>query len=44
VHLPRALSRLKLNPDVKSIFDFNYDDIVIERCTSRDAIKADAAV
>ena len=41
---PRPLARLKLNPDVKSIFDFRYDDIVIENYDPYPAIKAEVAV
>jgi thymidylate synthase len=41
---PRALPTLKLNPEVKSLFDFTYDDITIENYDPHPAIKAPVAV
>lgn len=41
---PLALPRLELNPAIKSIFDFRYDDIHVVDYQCHDAIKAPVAV
>lgn len=41
---PRQLPVMKINPDVKSIFDFKYEDFKLENYNPHDAIKADVSI
>ena len=41
---PRALPVMKLNPEVKSIFDFKYEDFVLENYDPHPHIKGEVAV
>ncbi len=41
---PKALPEIKLNPAIKSIFDFTFDDIELINYQSDEAIKAPVAV
>jgi len=41
---PKTLPRLRLNPEIKNIFDFKYEDIVIENYEAHPTIKAEVAV
>lgn len=41
---PRALPKMRLNPDVKSIFNFKYEDFTLEDYNPYDHIKAQVSV
>ena len=41
---PRSLPRMKLNPEVNSIFDFVYEDFLLESYDPHPHIKAEVAV
>ena len=41
---PRQLPTMKLNPEIKSIFDFKYEDFKLEDYNPHDAIKADVSI
>lgn len=41
---PHALPQLRLNADVKSLFDFRYDDVTFEGYVADKAIKAPVAI
>lgn len=41
---PRHLPTMKLNPEVKNIFDFKYEDFKLENYNPHDAIKADVSI
>jgi thymidylate synthase len=41
---PKSLPTLKLNPDVKNIFDFKYEDFIIENYDPHPHIKGDISV
>ncbi len=41
---PRALPKMRLNPDVKNIFDFKYEDFTLEDYHPYDHIKAQVSV
>ena len=41
---PRPLPTMKINPDVKSIFDFQYEDFLLEGYDPHPHIKAEVSV
>ena len=41
---PRPLPRMRINPEVRSIFDFTYDDFALEAYDPHPHIKAEVAV
>ena len=41
---PRALPRMNLNPEIKSLFDFRYEDFKLENYEPHPAIRAPVAV
>ena len=41
---PRQLPTMKINPDVKSIFDFKYEDFKLENYNPYEAIKAEVSI
>ncbi|MDO5342806.1 MAG: thymidylate synthase [Bacteroidia bacterium] len=41
---PRQLPTMRLNPDVKSLFDFRYEDFTLENYDPYDAIKAEVSI
>lgn len=41
---PRPLPTMKLNPDVKSLFDFKYENFTLENYNPYDAIKAEVSI
>lgn len=41
---PRNLPVMKINPEIKNIFDFSYEDFKLENYNPHDAIKADVSI
>ncbi len=41
---PRPLPAMKLNPEIKSLFDFKYEDFTLENYNPYDAIKAEVSI
>jgi thymidylate synthase len=41
---PRPLPKMKINPDVKSLFDFKFEDFELEDYNPWPHIKADVSV
>jgi thymidylate synthase len=42
--VPLKPATLRLNPDIKSIYDFKVEDIMIENYVSHEAIKLEMAI
>jgi len=41
---PNAIPKIKLNPEIKNIFDFKYEDFTVENYAPHPYIKAPIAV
>ena len=41
---PRPLPTMRLNPEIKSLFDFKYEDFTLENYNPYDAIKAEVSI
>lgn len=41
---PRQLPTMKLNPEIKSLYDFKYEDFTLENYNPYDAIKAEVSI
>ncbi len=41
---PQPLPTMKLNPEIKSLFDFKYEDFTLENYNPYDAIKAEVSI
>lgn len=41
---PRPLPTMKLNPEIKNLFDFKYEDFTLENYNPYDAIKAEVSI
>jgi len=42
--VPRPLPTMRLNPEVKSLFDFKYEDFTLENYNPYDSIKAEVSI
>ena len=41
---PRPLPTMRLNPEIKNLFDFKYEDFTLENYNPHDAIKAEVSI
>ncbi|MFB0966232.1 MAG: thymidylate synthase, partial [Cloacibacterium sp.] len=41
---PRALPTMKLNPEIKDLFDFDFEDFTLENYNPHPGIKAPVAI